>query len=40
MRWLDGIENGLKLIGVKRQKKKMKDRSAWALILKEALGKL
>jgi hypothetical protein len=40
LRLLDGIENGLKLMGVKRQRKKVEDKSAWALILKEALGKL
>jgi hypothetical protein len=40
LRWLDCIENDLKLMGVKRWRKKAEDRSAWAVFLKEALVKL
>jgi hypothetical protein len=40
LRWVDCTENDLKLIGVKRWRKKAKDRSVWAIILKEALVNL
>jgi hypothetical protein len=37
---LDCIENDMKWMGVKRWGKKAEDRSAWAILLKEALVKL
>jgi hypothetical protein len=37
LRWLDCVENGLKLMGGKRGRKKAEDRSVWAVILKGAL---
>jgi hypothetical protein len=40
LRWLDCNENDLKWMGAKRWRKKMEDRSVWAVILKEALVKL
>jgi hypothetical protein len=40
LRWLDCIENDLKLLDVKRCRKKAEDRSVWAILLKEALVKL
>ena len=40
LRWLDCIENDLKLMAVKRWRKKAEDRSVWDIILKEALVKL
>ena len=40
LRWLDCIENDLKSKGVTRWRKKAEGRSAWAIILKEALAKL
>jgi hypothetical protein len=40
LKWLDCIENDLKSMGVKRWRKKAKDRSVWAIILKEAVVKL
>jgi hypothetical protein len=40
LRWLDGIENDLKLMGFKRLRKKAEGTSAWSPILKVALGKL
>jgi len=36
-RWLECIENELRLMGAKRWTKKAEDRSVWAVILKEAL---
>jgi hypothetical protein len=39
-RWTDYIENDLKSMPVKRWRKKAKDRSVWAVILKEVLVKL
>jgi hypothetical protein len=38
--WLACIENDLKSMGVKRCRKRAEDRSAWAVILKEAVDKL
>ena len=35
-RWLDGIENGLKKIGVRGWRKIIRDGDVWELILKEA----
>jgi hypothetical protein len=40
LRWLDFIENYLKLMGVKRWRKKAEDKPVCAIILKEALVKL
>jgi hypothetical protein len=40
LRWLDCIENDLKLMAVKRWKKTAEDRTVWVIILKEALVKL
>jgi hypothetical protein len=40
LRWLDCTENDLKSMGVKRWRKKAEDRSVWAIILKETLGRL
>jgi hypothetical protein len=37
LRWLDSVENGLKLVDIKRWGKKAEDRSVWAIILNEAL---
>jgi len=38
--WLECSENGLKSMGVKRWRKKLGDRSAWAIILKEVVVKI
>jgi len=35
--WLNRIKNDMKSIGVKRWRKKVEDRSVWAVVLKEAL---
>jgi hypothetical protein len=40
LRWLDGIENCPKSMGLKRRRKKAEDGSAWAIVLKMALVKL
>jgi hypothetical protein len=40
LRWLDSIECDLISKGVKRWMKKAEDRSAWTIILQEALVKL
>jgi hypothetical protein len=40
LRWLDCIKNELKYMGVKSWRKKVEDRSVWAIILKEALVNL
>jgi len=40
LRWLDCIENNLKLMGVKRWWNKAEDRLMWTVILKEAAVKL
>jgi hypothetical protein len=40
LRWLDCIENYLKLMGVKRGRKKAEDRSVCAIVVKEVLVKL
>jgi hypothetical protein len=40
LRWMDCIENDLKLVGVKRWRKKAEDRSIRTIVLKEALIKL
>jgi len=40
LKWLDGTENDLNTMGVKRWRKKAEDRSVWAIILKEVLVKL
>ena len=37
LRWLDCIESYLKLVGGKRCRKKVEDKSVWATILREAL---
>jgi hypothetical protein len=39
-RWLECIGNDLKSMGVRRRRKKAEDKSAWAIILKEALVRL
>jgi hypothetical protein len=40
LRWLDCIENDLKSMDVKKWRNKAENRSAWVIILKEALVKL
>jgi len=40
LRWLGCIENDLKSMGVERSRKTAENRSAWVIILKEALVKL
>ena len=40
LKWLDGTENDLNKMGVKRWRKKAEDRSVWVIILKEVLVKL
>ena len=39
-RWINSLENDLKWMGVKRWRNKAEDRTAWAIILKEALVKI
>jgi hypothetical protein len=34
LRWIDCIENDLKLMGIKGRRKKAEDRSVWAVIVK------
>jgi hypothetical protein len=40
LKWLHCIENCLKSSDFKRWRRKAEDRSAWAIIMKEALVKL
>jgi hypothetical protein len=40
LRWLDCIEDDLKTLGVRRWRKRVEDREAWAIILKEEMVKL
>jgi hypothetical protein len=40
LKWIDCIEDDLKSMVVRRWWKKAKDRSVWAIILKESLVKL
>jgi hypothetical protein len=40
LRWLDCVEDDLKILGVRRRKKIAEDREEWAIILKEAVVKL
>jgi hypothetical protein len=40
LRWLNCVEDDLKTLGVRRQRKRAEDREEWAIILKAAVVKL
>jgi hypothetical protein len=40
LRWLDCVEDDLKTSGLRRWRKRAKDREEWAIILKETMVKL
>jgi hypothetical protein len=39
LRWLDCVEDDLKILGVRRWRRKAEDREEWAIILMEAMVK-
>jgi hypothetical protein len=40
LRWLDCVEDDLKALGMRRWRKRVEYHEEWAIILKEAMGKL
>jgi hypothetical protein len=40
LRWLDCVEDDLKILGVRRWRKSVEDHEEWAIVLKEAMVKL
>jgi hypothetical protein len=40
LRWLDCVEDDLKILGVRRWRKRVEDHEEWAIVLKEAMVKL
>jgi hypothetical protein len=40
LRWINDVEEDLRMLGVKRRRKKALDREEWAFVIKEAKIKL
>jgi hypothetical protein len=40
LRWMDGVQSGLRKIGVKRWRTRALDRIEWASVMREAKAKL
>jgi hypothetical protein len=40
LRWLDIVEDDLKILGVRRRRKRAEDREGWSIFLKETMFKL